>query len=304
MPRIEVNGVTLNVTHMPQQGRRAAGPPIVYVHGLAASQAFWYMAGAQLLSRLGEGLLYDLRGHGKSGLPESGFGVTTMADDLIGLLDALDVEQAHVVAHSFGGMIALLAALKQPERVRSLVLADVRVRPLQQTLDLPARNIPPKLAGRLKEIGIELQALSDQDDGIDYLKTVARIQLAAGDEANDLLREIYRHPKLFRNQRNAEKWISLTERASFVEDLKHGESFQPRDLAKLTQPMLVLFGGASTTGPSARALARLCPNAILHEIPDVGHFFPMSQPRLFLRPTARFLRAVNAGRTQFPRKLP
>lgn len=300
MPRIEVNGVTLNVTHLPQE-RRAGGTPIVFVHGLAASSAFWYMAGAPLLARMGPCTLYDLRGHGKSGVPEDGFGVTTMAGDLLGLMDELDIANAHLVAHSFGGMIALLAALRAPERVTSLTLADVRVRPLQQKIEFPARTIPKRLADRLSGIGIELQAINNQDDGIDYLKTVAKIQLAAGDEANELLREIYHHPRLFRNKRNAEKWIALTERASFVEDLKHGESFAPEDLARLTQPMLVMYGGKSTTGPSAKAVARLCPNAILHEVPNVGHFFPMSNPRLFLKPTARFLRAVNSGRQTFPK---
>lgn len=299
MPRIDVNGVQLNVTLLPQR-RQQGGTPIVFVHGLAASQAFWYMAGAPLLARLGPCTLYDLRGHGKSGMPESGFGVVTMAGDLLGLMDALDIAKAHVVAHSFGGMVALLAALKQPDRIKSLVLADVRVRPLQQTLDFPARNIPPRLAGRLERLGIALQAIERQDDGIDYLKTVARIQLEAGDDADELLREIYRHPQLFRTRRNAEKWIALTERASFVEDLRHGESFTPDDLTRLAQPILAIYGGNSTTGPSARALARLCPNAILHQVPDVGHFFPMSSPRLFLRPTARFLRGVEAGRTSFP----
>lgn len=300
MPRIEVNGIVLNVTHLPQE-RGQGGTPLIFVHGLAASSAFWYMAGAPLLTRLGDCLLYDLRGHGKSAVPDEGFGVTTMAGDLLALMDQLDIPRAHLVAHSFGGMISLLAALKAPERVASLVLADVRVRPLQQKLELPARKIPPRLAERLEGIGVEMQSISDQDDGIDYLKTVAKIQLAAGDEANELLREIYHHPQLFRNRKNAEKWIALTERASFVEDLKHGESFTAGDLKALTQPMLVMYGTKSTTGPSAQAITRLCPNSILHAVPDVGHFFPMSQPRLFLKPAARFLRAVNAGRTQFPK---
>ena len=302
MPRVEVNGVVLNVTSLPRRGR-SDGLPIVFVHGLAASQAFWYMAGAPLLARLGPCTLYDLRGHGKSGIPDQGFGVTSMAGDLLGLMDALDIGQAHIVAHSFGGMIGLLAALRQPERIKSLVLADVRVRPLQQTLEFPARKIPPRMAERLERLGIGVQAVERQDDGVDYLKTVARIQLEAGEEADELLREIYHHPQLFRTRKNAEKWVALTERASFVEDLKHGESFTPDDLARLTQPILAMYGSNSTTGPSARALVRLCPNAILHEVPDVGHFFPMSNPRLFLRPTARFLRAVNAGRTSFPKSV-
>lgn len=301
MPRIEVNGVTLNVMSFPQR-RGEGGTPIIFVHGLAASSAFWHMAGARVLTRFGDCLLYDLRAHGKSQVPESGFGVTTMAADLLGLMDTLEIGRAHLVAHSFGGMIALLTALQAPERVASMILADVRVRPLQQKLEIPARTIPPRLAERLSAIGIEVQTITNQDDGVDYLKTVARIQLEAGDEANELLREVYSHPKLFHSRRNAERWIALTERASFVEDLKHGQSFAPRDLARLTQPILAMYGGKSTTGPSAKAVARLCPNAILHEVPEVGHFFPVSKPRLFLRPAKLFLKAVNAGRTNFPRK--
>ncbi|MCA0045090.1 alpha/beta fold hydrolase [Celeribacter litoreus] len=296
MPRITVNDVSLNVTLLPQSGRGENGVPMIFVHGLAASQAFWYMAGAPLLARLGPATLYDLRGHGKSAMPEHGFGVTSMTRDLLGLMDQLEIPQANIVAHSYGGMIALLAALRHPERVKSLLLADVRVRPLQQTLEFPARNVPPKLAKRLAEIGINLQAIERQDDGIDYLKTVANIQLHAGEEADELLRELYSHPQLFRTRRNAEKWIALTERASFIDDMRHGTSFKAEDLTALKQPILAITGANSTTGPSAQALKRYCPQAIVKELPGVGHFFPMSHPKLFLRPAARFLRAVNSGR--------
>lgn len=295
MARIAVNGVELNVTLLPQR-RGQGGAPIIFVHGLAASQAFWYMAGAPVLSRFGPCTLYDLRGHGKSAMPESGFGVTSMTGDLLGLMDALELPAAHVVAHSFGGMIALLAALRQPDRIRSLVLADVRVRPLQQTLEFPARIIPPRLAERLERIGISVQAVERQDDGIDYLNTVARVQLEAGEEADELLRELYRHPQLFRSRKNAAKWLALAERASFVEELKNGESFTAEDLHTLSQPMLVLYGGRSTTAASAHALGRLCEKATVVRLPEAGHFFPVSNPRLFLKPTARFLRAVNDGR--------
>lgn len=292
MARVAVNGVELNVTLLPQR-RGQGGVPIIFVHGLAASQAFWYMAGAPVLSRLGPCALYDLRGHGKSSMPESGFGVNSMAADLLGIMDALEVPAAHVVAHSFGGMVALLAALRQPERILSLVLADVRVRPLQQSLEFPARSIPPKLAERLERLGISVQAVERQDDGIDYLNTVAKVQLEAGEEADELLRELYRHPQLFRTRKNAARWLELAERASFVEELKNGESFTADDLRQLRQPMLVLYGALSTTAASANALGRLCERATVVRLPEVGHFFPVSSPRLFLKPTARFLHAVN-----------
>ena len=130
MPRIDVNGVALRVETLPH--RRAvpgqAATPLVFVHGLAASCGFWYAAGAQMLSGLGPCTFYDLRGHGKSDTPDSGYTVSHMTNDLLGILDAQSIDQAYLVAHSFGGMIALLAALKHPERVKGLVLADVQTR--------------------------------------------------------------------------------------------------------------------------------------------------------------------------------
>ena len=299
MSRVAVNGVTLNVTEMPQrEGRRAmgrAGPPIVMVHGLAASQAFWYAAGAPFLTVLGNVLLYDLRGHGKSETPPTGYGVGDMADDLQSLLDAKGIETAHIVAHSFGGMIALAHALRHPGRVESLTLADVRVRPIQRKLAIPVRQLPPMVEKRLAALGLDLTQVANHDDGIGYLQTVARIEVEAGEEAADLLAELYRHPKLFRSRRNAERWIALTERVSLIADLDRESLFGATDLRRLTLPMLILVGGLSNTVPSAQELARLCPQAILQEVPDVGHFFPMSQPRLFLRPTLRFIRSVNRG---------
>lgn len=299
MAMIEVDGVCLNATLIPQRRTRPAGQaPMVFLHGLAASQAFWYAAGVQVLAGLGPCLLYDLRGHGKSQTPETGFGLDRMSADVLALMDAQGIARANLVAHSFGGMIALYTALKAPERVQSLVLADVRVRPLQRKLDIavPAKALPPALVRRLAALGIDATRISDADDGVDYLKTVAEIQLAAGEEAGDLLSAIYRHPGLFRSPRTARKWIQLAERASFVEALREGESFEAEDLARLDLPMLILVGARSSTLPSARALKRICPQARLREIPEVGHFFPMSRPRLFLRPTVRFLHAVNSGR--------
>lgn len=305
MSRIAVNGVTLNVTELPQRlgpramGRaQAAGPalPIVMIHGLAASQAFWYAAGAQFLTLIGPCVLYDLRGHGKSETPETGYGVGSMADDLAGLLRALGHERVHLIAHSFGGMIALTHTLRHPEAVASLTLVDCRIRPIQRKLSIPVHKVPARIERQLAALGLDLAAINQNDDGIDYLRTVAKIEVGAGEDAAGLLAELYRHPRLFRTHRNAQRWIDLTERVSLMADLASEEPFTVEDLRRLTLPLLIMAGGLSTTLPSARELARLCPQAILHEVPGVGHFFPMSQPRLFLQPTLRFLRAARLGR--------
>jgi pimeloyl-ACP methyl ester carboxylesterase len=297
MPMIDINGTRLRVEVLPYRRAAARGDatPIVCVHGLAASAAFWYAAGAQVMAGLGPCTLYDLRGHGKSDMPEAGYSVTQMADDLLAIMGRQGIAKAHLVAHSFGGMIALLAALRAPDRVASLVLADVRVRPLQQKLDLPTKALPPAARRKLAELGMDVEKISQMDDGVDYLRTVARVQLAAGAQADALLSTIYQHPGLFRSRRNAQKWVTLAERASFVAETTDTPGFTREDLRALSVPMLILVGEKSTTLPSAKALAELCPWAILNEIPNAGHFFPMSKPRQFLGPTLKFLRAVNNG---------
>src|SRR5262245_64903972 len=66
-------------------------------------------------------LRYDLRGHGRSPVPD---GPSTMADlggDLVALLDRLEVERASLVGVSIGGMISLWTAAHHPDRVRGLV---------------------------------------------------------------------------------------------------------------------------------------------------------------------------------------
>lgn len=298
MGRIAVNDVMLNITELAPStgpGAEAGTTPIVMIHGLAASSAFWYVAGAPRLAALGPVLLYDLRGHGKSDTPASGYGVLSMADDLAALLDVRQIASAHLVAHSFGGMIALLYALRHPERVASLVIIDTRVRPIQASLSIPRARIKPGIARRLATLGIDVDAISDANDGVDYLMSVARIQIAAESDADEILSALYSHPQLFRSRSNAERWVRLIENASLVSDLAREATFGRRDLHRITQPMLVLVGARSPTVPSARALHRLCPGAVLRVVPDVGHFFPMSSPELFVRPTLRFLRAVQRG---------
>lgn len=293
--RVTVERVDLNFMGIPLRRVRRGDPdptPIVFVHGLAASLAFWYSAGAPFFSLLGPCLLYDLRGHGKSDMPAQGYGVSRMTDDLEAVLDRHDISRAHLVAHSFGGLIALLFALRHPERVASLVLADVRLRMIQPTIDIEASQLPHAIRQRLEALGVDVAAVERPDDGVGYLSAVARVEVAAKAEAAGMLRHLFHHPRLFRVKRNAMRWIRLIEETTLAQDIVD-MPFEADDLARIDCPVLMLVGGRSTTVPSAQAIARLCPSATLMEIPNVGHFFPIGHPKLFLRPALRFIRLVN-----------
>ncbi len=119
-----VNGVRLHVQ------RIGAGPPtVVFLHGLVMDNlSSFYFTLASPVSRVAEALLYDLRGHGRSERPTSGYALADFTRDLDALLATLDVRApVHLVGNSFGGLLALAYASIRPERVASLFLIDAHL---------------------------------------------------------------------------------------------------------------------------------------------------------------------------------
>lgn len=98
------------------------GVPVLLVHGLAGtSLTEWYQVAPKLAvdRRV---IMIDHRGHGLSARGDLRFDVADDADDLAGVLDALDVGRVDVVGYSMGGVIAQALARRHPGRVRKLVL--------------------------------------------------------------------------------------------------------------------------------------------------------------------------------------
>ena len=98
------------------------GEPVVFLHGLGGSRTSWQpqLAG---LSGAFRCLAWDMPGYGAS-TPLTPLTFAAIADAVARLLDAAAVERAHLVGESFGGMHALHAALRHPDRVGRLVLAN------------------------------------------------------------------------------------------------------------------------------------------------------------------------------------
>ena len=118
MPKIDANNLSF---HYWQSGQ---GPEIVLVHGLGANLAGWHLGIVPELQQEYRVLTYDLRGHGRSDAPPTGYTTGDMAQDLRGILDALEIEKATFVGHSWGGDIVLHFAELNPERVSELVIVE------------------------------------------------------------------------------------------------------------------------------------------------------------------------------------
>ena len=99
-----------------------SGDPLLFVAGLGGSGRFWH-AQVQTFSSQFRVVLHDHRGVGRSGPGPLISSAGEMADDLLRLMDALDLERAHLVGHSTGGAIGQHIALRAPERLTSLVLS-------------------------------------------------------------------------------------------------------------------------------------------------------------------------------------
>lgn len=74
-------------------------------------------------------IVYDMRGIGQSDVPDEGYTTVNMAQDALALLDALDVDRAHVAGYSLGGAIAQEMAATAPERIATLSLYSSFDRP-------------------------------------------------------------------------------------------------------------------------------------------------------------------------------
>jgi 3-oxoadipate enol-lactonase len=113
--RVEVNGVQLwyRIT--------GEGEPVAQIHG-AGFGHFNFDLATPALAQHFRVIDYDMRGYGQSDRPRQHYDMEVWADDLAGLLDALELEQAHVHGTSMGGMIAIVFAGKYPDRTASVVL--------------------------------------------------------------------------------------------------------------------------------------------------------------------------------------
>ena len=106
--------------HYAEQGD-ARGEPIILLHGYSDS---WFSFSRVLTPLAREARVYalDLRGHGKTDKPASGYRMRDLATDVLAFMDAKGIARATVVGHSMGGFVAQQVALAAPKRVSHLVL--------------------------------------------------------------------------------------------------------------------------------------------------------------------------------------
>ena len=117
--RVKANGIWMNYELSGTKG----APVLVLSHSLSCSLLMWNPQ-MDALNPYFQVLRYDTRGHGATDAPSGPYTLELLAEDVIGLLDALEMDRAHFVGLSMGGMIGQSLALNHPGRLKSLALCD------------------------------------------------------------------------------------------------------------------------------------------------------------------------------------
>ena len=118
MPKAKVNGFNL---YYEVHGE---GFPFLMIQGLSENVYWWDAPLIEELSKSFKVIIFDNRDVGRSDKTEGEFTCKMMADDTVGLMDALDINKAHILGHSMGGFVAQELVLNYPERVGKLILCS------------------------------------------------------------------------------------------------------------------------------------------------------------------------------------
>ncbi len=267
MPYIPTNGID---THHEDAGQ---GPSVVLIHGHSADRRMWDLQVPALVGAAYRAVRYDVRGHGRSAVPPSGYTWSNYALDLRDLLDGIAVPRAHVVGLSMGGGIALQLALDFPQRVASLALVDSA---------LPGFDYSPEFA-----------------DAIEALVAAVRAEgPAAAFERLWLVHPLFDGIRRFPERFELLRTMALAYAAAdYLDETPYAppERQAVDRLAEVRAPTLVLVGELDIPDFQiiAEVLAGNIAGARLQVIADAGHIPPLEQPEAFNQTLLAWLRRLH-----------
>lgn len=287
MPIALVNGIRLNYVQMAPENANDQTEHLIMVHGLATNMAFWYFHYAPVFSQHFRVTLYDLRGHGRSEMPSSGYSPAQLANDLLSLMDHLDIPRAHFLTHSYGGVVALNAAIAQPDRIASLVLADTHIAAARHEQAWEAGEFGIAMQRVLDEHHIPLD-LRDPYFGYKLLTEVAHLQLRSEEVPPQLAELVSPFIGKYGN-RTASQWIRLMDSTAAASELMgDDDGLALDDLRQLRFPILAMYGDHSQARLTGKMLLKIWRHATFRRVRDAGHFFPSSRPQEVIADCKRF----------------
>jgi 3-oxoadipate enol-lactonase len=243
-----------------------AGAPLLLIHGLGYGRWGWGPILAPLTESF-RAVWFDNRGVGESDVPPGPYTASTLAEDAVAVLDALDVERAHVLGTSLGGMVAQELAVSHPARVDRLVLAC--------TTPGGANAVP------FPEQTVRLIAEAARMEPLVALRRFVENALAPG-ASEALVDEIF-----------ALRVANPPDPAGWQAQAAASAAFDGFDrLQSIAAPTLVLHGTEDQVVDAGNAplLAERIPGAQLELLEGAGHLLFWEQPDRFVAAVTEFLR--------------
>jgi pimeloyl-ACP methyl ester carboxylesterase len=245
---VVAGGVRFHVQRLPAHrptrtaDHPAQPPTVVFVHGLGIdNMSSFYYTLANPAARAGaDVILYDLRGHGGTERPPTGYSLEASVRDLTTLLDELGVRRpVHLVGNSYGGMVALAVAMTYPTRVASLVLIEALTKFATMTEEWEEHT-----ARVLVAEGLKLRMGMSQWR-VQYGRKLQRFHTTID---------------------------ALVHGTTLVADLQALRPFRSADLQSITCPALAVYGEESDIIAQGYRLERRLPNCTLTIVPNSSHF--------------------------------
>lgn len=240
-----------------------SGKPLVLLSNSLMSDHSMWDANVPALKDRYQLLRYDTRGHGQTTVTPGPYSISQLADDAVGLLDALGIGKAHIMGLSMGGMIAQQIGARYSERVLSLLLCDT------------ASEMPPRSMWEERFAIARSQGIAGLVDGtIKRWFTPAFIDRAP-EQIAKVRKMILATP--------VEGYLNC---ASAVRDMA-----QTTMLLKIKAPTLVMTGrlDPACTVDQSTVLHRMIDTSKMVVLEDAAHLSNIEQPEAFNRAICDFL---------------
>ena len=241
------------------------GPHVVMVHGITGNLAVWHLRLVPALSDRFRILTYDLRGHGRSDTPPTGYSPDAMAGDLLERLDALGIEQPTVVGHSYGADVALYLAAAHPERVRQVVAIESALPALE-----PVRRDESWAGWRHWARALEGAGHAVPPERRTDLRYLIRATIDLPKQWGPL-RGLPRNPRPL---------LRLLEETTLPEDYRRVGTLPLERLPAVRTPVILIYAEGSPFLDTFEHLSAHLPDVepILLPRTQWGHFGPLEQP--------------------------
>jgi pimeloyl-ACP methyl ester carboxylesterase len=242
------------------------GEPIIAVHGLLGNSTYWKNIAQEICGRY-RFIPMDMRGHGQTAVDGEpyGFDVDTVGDDIAALTDHLNIERFHLLTHSTGGFAGVRYAMRDSNRLASLILTDTG-------------SFTSVISGDPESIRIFHHKFSRSFEKYDWDQIIASVRI----NPDPFFRGIVESPRVEELIQSAYEMVRLNDRhtiAKFIRSFYIDPDPRVEGLRSIHCPVLIIYGEKDDLFiESSKLMAREIPDARLLKYPGAGHMTALEAP--------------------------